>query len=126
LRTGWRAPAGTTPNPPGKVLHYLFSSADVKGLSGCYLTLYNISNGDLEDSGYPADWAEADFLKAGREIVPFTDADLVELPRVNETLRTGFNEVPISDNETMRIARGSRGEIAEYRGNYYVIDFFES
>lgn len=108
---------------PGKVIHYVYSSADVKGLSGCFLTLYNISNGDLEDSGYPADWTEADFLSAGYEIVPLTDADLADLPRVNETLRTGFNEVPISDNETVRIARGYRGKIAEYRGNYYQIDF---
>jgi len=111
---------------PGNVLHYLFSSADVKGLSGCYLTLYNISNGDLKDSGYPADWTRADFLKAGHEIVPLTDADLVDLPKVNETLRTGFMEVPLSENETMRIVKGYRGKIAEYRGNYYVIDFFES
>jgi hypothetical protein len=42
---------------------------------------------------------------------------------VNETLRTGFNEVPISDNVTVRIARGYRGKIADYHGNYYVIDF---
>ncbi|KLK88757.1 hypothetical protein SZ63_07190 [Methanoculleus sediminis] len=111
---------------PGKVLHYLFSSADVKGLSGCYLTLYNISNGDLEDSGYPAGWTEADFLSAGHEVVPLTDADLARLPRVNETLRTGFMEVPLSESETMRIMNGYRGRIAEYRGNYYVIDFIES
>ncbi len=111
---------------PGKVLHYLFSSADVKGLSGCYLMLYNISNVDLGDSGYPAEWMEADFVKAGHEIAPLTDADLIDLPRVNETLRTGFIEVPLSENETMRIVKGYRGKIAEYRGNYYVIDFFES
>jgi hypothetical protein len=111
---------------PGKVLHYVHSSADVKGLSGCYLTLYNISNGDLEDSGYPAGWTRADFLKAGHEVVPLTDADLVDLPRVNETLRTGFIEVPLSESEMMRIVKGYRGKIAEYRGNYYVIDFFES
>ena len=111
---------------PGKVIHYLFSSADVKGLSGCYLTLYNISNGDLKDSGYPAGWTRADFLKAGHEVVPLTDADLVDLPRVNETLRTGFIEVPLSYNETVRIAKSYRGKIVEYRGNYYVIDFFES
>jgi len=111
---------------PEKVLHYLFSSADVKGLSGCYLTLYNISNGDLEDSGYPAEWTRADFLKAGHEVVPLTDADLADLPKVNETLRTGFMEVPLSESETMRIAKSYRGKIAEYRGNHYVIDFFES
>ena len=111
---------------PGKVIHYLFSSADVKGLSGCYLTLYNISNGDLEDSGYPAGWTEADFLSAGHEVVPLTDADLTDLPKVNETLRTGFIEVPLSYNETMRIVNGYRGKIAEYRGNYYLIGFFES
>ncbi|MDD3858375.1 MAG: hypothetical protein PHP43_10060 [Methanoculleus sp.] len=109
---------------PGKILHYLFSSADVKGLSGCYLTLYNISNGDLEDSGYPADWTRADFLKAGHGVVPLTDADLADLPKVNETLRTGFMEVPLSENETVRIVKGYRGKIAEYRGNYYLIDFF--
>ena len=108
---------------PGKVLHYLFSSADVKGLSGCYLTLYNISNGDLEDSGYPRGWTKPDFLNAGDEVAPLTDADLARLPRVNETLRTGFMEVPLSDNETLRIAEGYRGKIAEYRGNYYLIDF---
>ena len=111
---------------PEKVLHYLFSSADVKGLSGCYLTLYNISNGDLEDSGYPAGWTKFDFLKAGHEVVPLTDAALADLPRVNETLRTGFMEVPISEEEAVRIAGGYRGKIAEYRGNYYMIDFFES
>ncbi|MDD3858027.1 MAG: hypothetical protein PHP43_08265 [Methanoculleus sp.] len=111
------------PDSPGKVLHYLFSSADVKGLSGCYLTLYNISNGDLEDSGYPRGWTKPDFLNAGDEVAPLTDADLARLPRVNETLRTGFMEVPLSDNETLRIAEGYRGKIAEYRGNYYVIDF---
>jgi hypothetical protein len=108
---------------PEKVLYYVFSSADVKGLSGYFLVLYNISNGDLEDSGYPADWTKVDFLNAGHEIVPLTDADLVDLPRVNETLRTGFNEVPISDNETARITKCYRGKIADYRGNYYVIDF---
>ncbi|MDI6867838.1 hypothetical protein [Methanoculleus sp.] len=111
---------------PGKVLHYLYSSADVKGLSGCYLTLYNISNGDLEDSGYPRGWTKADFLNAGHKVVPLTDADLVGLPKVNETLRTGFMEVPLSESETMRIVKGYRGKIAEYRGNYYLIDFIES
>lgn len=111
---------------PGKVLYYVFSSADVKGLSGCYLTLYNISNGDLEGSGYPRGWTKPDFLNAGDEVAPLTDADLVDLPKVNETLRTGFMEVPLSYNETMRIVKGYRGKIAEYRGNYYVIDFFES
>ena len=108
---------------PENVLYYVFSSADVKGLSGYYLTLYNIGNGDLQDSGYPADWTKADFLSAGYEIVPLTDADLVDLPRVNETLRTGFNEVPISDSEAVCIAKSYRGKIAEYHGNYYVIDF---
>ncbi|KUL01044.1 MAG: hypothetical protein XE11_2265 [Methanomicrobiales archaeon 53_19] len=108
---------------PEKVLYYVFSSADVKGLSGCFLTLYNISNGDLKDSGYPADWTKVDFLNAGYEIVPLTDADLADLPRVNETLRTGFMEVPLSENETVRIAKSYRGKIAEYCGNYYVIDF---
>lgn len=111
---------------PENVLHYLYSSADVKGLSGCYLTLYNISNGDLEDSGYPRGWTRTDFLSAGYEIVPLTDAELVDLPKVNETLRTGFIEVPLSYNETMRIVEGYRGKIADYRGNYYVIDFIES
>ncbi|MCM2465175.1 hypothetical protein [Methanoculleus oceani] len=111
---------------PENVLYYVFSSADVKGLSGCYLTLYNISNGDLEDSGYPAGWTEADFLSAGREVVPLADADLVDLPKVNETLRTGFIEVPLSENETMCIVKGYRGKIAEYHGDYYLIDFIES
>ncbi|PKL63456.1 MAG: hypothetical protein CVV31_01290 [Methanomicrobiales archaeon HGW-Methanomicrobiales-2] len=111
---------------PGKVLHYVHSSADVKGLSGCYLTLYNISNGDLEDSGHPAGWTRADFLSAGHEAVTLTDADLADLSKVNETLRTGFMEVPLSENETVRIVKGYRGKIAEYRGNYYLIDFFES
>ncbi|NLB01633.1 MAG: hypothetical protein GX837_11880 [Methanomicrobiales archaeon] len=114
------------PGSPGKVLYYVFSSADVKELSGCYLTLYNISNGDLEDSGYPRSWTKADFLNAGDEVVPLTDAILADLPRVNETLRTGFMEVPISEEEAVHIARGYRGKIVEYRGNYYVIDFFES
>ncbi len=110
---------------PEKVLHYVYSSADVKGLSGCFLMVDNISNWELEDSGIPADWTEADFRRAGYEVVPLTDADLADLPKVNETLRTGFSEVPMSDNETVRIARGYRGKIAEYRGNYYRIDLFE-
>ena len=111
---------------PGKVLHYLFSSADVKGLTGCYLTLYNTSNEDLEDSGYPAEWTGTDFLGAGHEVVPLTDADLADLPKVNETLRTGIIEVPLSYNETVRIAKSYREKIVEYCGNYYQIDFFES
>ncbi|HOI13797.1 MAG TPA: hypothetical protein PLG75_08060 [Methanoculleus sp.] len=113
---------------PGKVIHYLFSSADVKGLSGCYLILHNISNGRAEHYGFelPANWTEADFLNAGHEVVPLTDADLVDLPKVNETLRTGFIEVPLSYNETVRIAKSYRGKIVEYSGNYYLIDFIES
>ncbi|KDE55312.1 hypothetical protein [Methanoculleus sp. MH98A] len=101
------------PDSPGKVLHYLFSSADVKGLSGCYLTLYNISNGDLEDSGYPRGWTKPDFLNAGDEVAPLTDADLARLPRVNETLRTGFMEMPLSENGVVCIAGDYRGKIAE-------------
>ncbi|MGE4374434.1 MAG: hypothetical protein AB7D01_01795 [Methanoculleus sp.] len=40
--------------------------------------------------------------------------------------RTGFIEVPLSYNETVRIAKSYREKIVEYCGNYYLIDFFES
>lgn len=112
---------------PDKVLHYVYSSADVvpEGppavLSGCFLTLYNISNGELEDSGYPANWTEVDFRNAGYEIARLTDADLAELPTVNETLRSGGLEVPLSDDEAVRIVEGYRGKIVEYCGSYYLI-----
>lgn len=95
-------------------------------LSGCFLTLYNINNGDLEDSGYPADWTEADFKIAGYEIVRLTDTDLAGLPTVNETLQNGSIEVPLSDDEAMRIARDYRGKIVEHHGSYYLIDFILS
>ncbi len=117
---------------PERILHYVYSSADVvpEGppamLSGCFLTLYNISNGELEDSGYPANWTEADFQSAGYDIVPLTDADLTDLPTVNETLHSGGLEVPLSDDEAVRIAKSYRGRIVEYRGSYYLIDFIVS
>jgi len=34
--------------------------------------------------------------------------------------------VPLSYNETVRIAKSYREKIVEYCGNYYLIDFFES
>ncbi|MDK2890244.1 MAG: hypothetical protein PWR21_876 [Methanoculleus sp.] len=117
---------------PERVVHYVYSSADVvpEGppamLSGCFLTLYNISNGELEDSGYPANWTEADFRNAGYEIARLTDADLAELPTVNKTLHSGGLEVPLSEDEAVRIAKSYRGKIVEYRGSYYLIDFIVS
>lgn len=118
--------------PPERVLHYVYSSADVvpEGppamLSGCFLTLYNISNGELEDSGYPANWTEIDFRNAGYEIARLTDADLADLPTVNESLHNGGIEVPLSDDEAVRIVEDYRGKIVEYRGSYYLIDFIVS
>jgi hypothetical protein len=117
---------------PERVVHYVYSSADVvpEGppamLSGCFLTLYNISNGELEDSGYPANWVEVDFRNAGYEVVPLTDTDLADLPTVNETLQNGGIEMPLSDDEAVRIVRDYRGKIVEYQGSYYLIDFIVS
>jgi hypothetical protein len=119
---------------PKRVLHYVYSSADVvpEGppamLSGCCLILHNISNGRAEHYGFelPANWTEADFRSAGYDIARLTDADLAELPTVNETLHSGGLEVPLSEDEAGRIAKSYRGKIVEYRGSYYLIDFIES
>jgi len=45
---------------------------------------------------------------------------------VNETLHSGGLEVPLSDDEAVRIAKSYRGRIVEYRGSYYLIDFIVS
>ncbi|MCT8336097.1 hypothetical protein FKB36_00930 [Methanoculleus sp. Afa-1] len=119
---------------PERILHYVYSSADVvpEGppamLSGCYLILHNISNGKAEHYGFelPANWTEADFRSAGYEIAQLTDADLAELPTVNETLHSGGLEVLLSEDEAGRIAKSYRGKIVEYRGSYYLIDFIVS
>lgn len=119
---------------PERILHYVYSSADVvpEGppamLSGYYLILHNISNGRAEYYGFdlPANWTEADFQSAGYDIVPLTDADLADLPTVNETLHSGGLEVPLSEDEVGRIAKSYRGRIVEYRGSYYLIDFIVS
>jgi len=119
---------------PKRVLHYVYSSADVvpegppATLSGCFLTLLNISSGEGEYYGFeiPADWTEADFRSAGYEIVPITNADLADLPTVNETLYSGGLEVPLSDDEAVRITKSYRGKIVEYRGSYYLFDFIVS
>ncbi|WP_074368856.1 hypothetical protein [Methanoculleus chikugoensis] len=119
---------------PERILHYVYSSADVvpEGppamLSGCYLILHNISNGRAEHYGFelPANWTGADFRSAGYDIARLTDADLAELPTVNETLHSGGLEVPLSEDEAGRIAKSYRGKIVEYRGSYYLIGFIES
>lgn len=117
---------------PEKVLHYAYSSADVVAegppamLSGSFLTLINISCGDGESSGIPANSTVADLRSAGYEVFNLTDADLNNLPVVNKTIRSGMREVPLSKDETTRIFESYRGKIAEYHGSYYLIDFMVS
>jgi len=109
---------------PEKVLYYVFSSADVKGTERLLPhAVQHQQRGSkrfripcrLDKSRLPERWLR-DRPASPMPILPTS-------PRVNETLRTGFMEVPLSENETVRIAKSYRGKIAEYCGNYYVIDF---
>ena len=94
-------------------------------VSGCYTTILNISRGDEEEYGIPANGTEAGFGNIGYEVVRFTDADLRDLPTMNETIQTGIQELLIPYDEVERIVE-YRGKIVEYHGSYYLIDFCKS
>ncbi|WAI01455.1 hypothetical protein [Methanogenium organophilum] len=118
---------------PEKVLHYAYSSADVVAegppamLSGYYTTILNISRGDGEEYGIPANGTEVEFMNVGYEVVRLTDADLKDFPTVNETIQTDIQELSIPVDEVERIVeKNYRGKIAEYHGSYYLIDFCKS
>lgn len=117
---------------PDKVLHYVYSSRDVvvEGppgqLSGLYLFIINISGGDGEFMGIPANSTEADFRRAGWEVVRIDDTDLEDLPTVNRTIRTGEMNVEIPTDELIVMRDRYQNKIVEYRKNYYILDYFES
>lgn len=117
---------------PDKVLHYVYSSRDVvpQGppgqLSGLYLFIINISSGDGEFMGIPANSTEADLGRFGWDVVRIDDTDLEDLPTVNRTIRTGEKNVEIPADELIVMRDRYQNKIVEYKGNYYVLSYFES
>lgn len=115
-----------------KILQYTYSSRDVvpegspARLSGLYLFIINISRGDGEFMGIPANSTEADLGRFGWEIVRIDDADLEDLPTVNRTIRTGELNVEIQADELIVMRDRYQNKIVEYKGNYYILDYFES
>lgn len=115
-----------------KTLQYTYSSRDVvpEGppgrLSGLYLFIINISSGDGEYMGIPRNSTGVDLRRFGWETVRINDTDLEDLPTVNRTIRTEEMNVEIPADELIVMRDRYQNKIVEYRGNYYILDYFES
>lgn len=97
----------------------VYKSQKPANLSGYFLDVFNISNGEVHE--IPSNITEGEIMTMGYEIVPINNTVLENYPTLKNALMKDGKHIDLTDEEAILIIKNFRGKVIEYNKNYYEV-----